>query len=162
MEFPSVNAAAETELHPGFQRIIETIHVKDPEATHDKLLAFLRPREGGRTKRDLDEAPYLYRKAHDLYMTAKAERARWELDNDVVFAAMKERAALDLQREKEGGERRKQITDADITTRIALLFPSEWKHQEQKRRAVKNMEDSMANLVAVFETVCRTMPAVLR
>jgi hypothetical protein len=94
-------------------------------------------------------------------MTAKQERLRWELDNKVVAAAMYERAAIDLQREKASGERSKQITDADIQARCALLYPDEYRHQELRQGSVKRAEESMGNLVELLNSKCRNMATII-
>jgi hypothetical protein len=156
VEFPSANRAREVPLEPQFEWVLEQVFVKDIRGAYQRVIEFVN-RKGGRTKLDVDEANTLLRKAHDLLMTARRERYRWELDNKVVFAACYERAVLDLQREKASGERSKQITDADTENRFALMYPDEWRHQELKKREVKILEESMANLVQVMEQTCRNM-----
>jgi hypothetical protein len=156
VDFPSANAAQEVSLEPQFERVLEYVFVKDIEGTFHRIIEFV-GKKGGRTKQDVDQANVLLRKAHDLHMTAKRERYRWELDNRIVFAACYEKAVLDLQREKDAKTRSKQVTDQDVEERFALMYPSEYKHQELKKREVKILEESMANLVAVMEQCCRNM-----
>lgn len=160
IEFENPHAATEAPFEPGFQRIVETVYCKDTYETYLELVEFLKPKEQ-RTTRDLDNVEFMARKAHDLWMTAKRERTRWEMDNKVIFAAMHERSALDLQREKDSGQRSKQITDADIQARCALNWPDEYRAQELRQRYVKTAEESMANLYAVFELKCRNMATVV-
>ena len=95
VEFPSANAAHEVPFHEGFTRILESVFVKDVEDTFQRIRGFI-DRKGARTRLDVDEANSLLRLAHDLLMTAKRERYRWELDNRVVFAKCYEEAVLDL------------------------------------------------------------------
>ena len=49
---------------------------------------------------------------------------------------MWEEAQRSLQSEKDSGARSKQITDADVKARIAVLHPDQYKDQENRRRAV--------------------------
>lgn len=156
LEFPSANAAREVPFHEGFSRVVEMVFVKDVKETFDEIKEFI-DAKGPRTKRDVDRANSLLRKAHDLYITAKRERYVWESRNKVVFAACYERAVLDLQREKESGARSKQVTDADVENRFATMYPDEYESQDRKKREVKLLEESMANLVEVMGQVCRNL-----
>ena len=161
LDFPSANRASEVPLHEGFARVLEHVFVKDVSGTYEEIAEFI-GRKGARTRADVDAANVLYRKAHDLYMTAKRERHRWELDNKVVFAACYEKAVIDLQREKEAGTRAKQVTDGDVENRFALMYPDEYRHQELKKREVKILEESMENLVKTMEQLVRNLQLTVK
>lgn len=161
VEFPSANAAEEVPFHVGLDRVLESIYVKDVEGTFRRIREFI-DRKGGRTKLDVDEANSLLRSAHDLYMTTKRERHRWELDNRVVFAKCYEKAVLDLQSEKAAGTRAKQVTDGDVENRFALMYPSEYVHQERRKRDLKVLEESMENLVRVMEQLARNLSLTVK
>ncbi len=94
-------------------------------------------------------------------MTAKIEVIGWELDNAVIFAGMRAEATKILQREKEQGVRNKQITDADVTSMCAALYPDEWRAQEVKRAEVEAMVRSMENLNMNWMSRCRSLQAML-
>ena len=156
IDFPSANAAREVPIHEGFARVLESVFVKDVHATFQEVKEFI-DRKGARTRPDVNTANSLLRKAHDLLMTAKRERHRWELDNKVVFAACYEKAVLDIQKEKEAGTRAKQVTDGDVENRFALMYPDEYKHQALKKQEVKLLEYSMENLVEVMTQLARNL-----
>jgi hypothetical protein len=161
VEFPSAQPAVSTDLQLAFERIVESVMVKDVEGTYATLQQQLEIGEDrqdhGRVMASLDRAETNARAAHNLWMTAKVEARRWELDSEVVNAAAREKAMKDLQCEKESGARTKQITDADVKARAALLFPDEVRSQELKRARVRALEASMQNLAEVWASRCRTL-----
>ena len=160
IEFLNANAAREVPFDAGFEGILETVFVKDTRARYDELMAYLKGKES-RSTRDLDDVEYMARKAHDLWMTAKRERERWETRNKIHHAALYERAYEQLQQEKKNKERSKVISNEDVETRWALLYPDEYEAQRNKQRDVKLVEESMGNLYAMFEAKCRNMSVVV-
>ena len=161
LEFPTAQPVATHDLDPGFARIVETLVIEDPWEQYRKLERLLRagPKrtDRGTMLRRLDEAESCARLAHRLYMNAMLERRRWELDNQVISSACREKAKATLQRDKESGEHSKQITDEDVLTRAALLFPDEYRATENKYARVKRMVDSMEHLSRMWESRCRTL-----
>ncbi len=159
--FPSANAATEVPMSSGFERIVETVFIKDVWETYEKLEAKLRigdeRKDYGRVMRELDDAEGNARLAHRLWSTAMVAREEWELRNEVIFAAMKKEAHRQLQDDKDAGHRSKMITDADVTAQVALIYPDEYQHQEVKRKKVKAMEKSMEDLAAKWDSRCRTL-----
>lgn len=146
----SANAAKEVAADPGFQAIVETLWVEDPKSTYDYLEEQLRlgdkRTDRGSVYQQLDDAERNARTAHKLWQSAIVERKRWELENEVVFSAMRAEATRSLQREKDQKVRSKMITDADVDSQCAVLFPDQYKAQEVRRSKMKAMVDSMENL----------------
>jgi hypothetical protein len=165
VEFERANKRAPAPLHEGFEKIVETLFVEKPFEVYQKLEAALKVGddrgEHSALNRSLDNAESNARLAHRLWMTAKVERERWEIENGIIFGAMKHEASKTLQREKDQGLRSKQITDADVETMCAVIFPDEYKAQEVKRKKVKAVEESMANLTEMWISRCRSLNAML-
>jgi hypothetical protein len=161
----SANRAQEGDPSSGFQQIVETVFVNDPKALYDHLEKQLvvgdKRTDHGTVAQHLDEAELNARNAHRLWQSAIVERKRWELDNEVVFSAMRGEATRALQHEKEAGTRAKQITDADVEARIATIYPEEYKAQEIRRVKMKAMVDSMGNLADVWMSRCKSLNALL-
>jgi hypothetical protein len=157
----SANAAKEEGMDVGFQAITERVFVKDPLSEYERLEKAMvigdKRNDYGVVMRCLDEAEGNARMAHRLWQSAIVERKRWELNNEVVFSAMRDEATKTLQHEKQAGTRAKQVTDADVDSRVALLYPDEYKAQEVRRARSKAMVDSMGNLVEVWLSRCRTL-----
>jgi hypothetical protein len=164
-KWESANAAEGAEVSPGFQRIVESVYVDDVKAAYDRLEAELEVGDArtdyGTVMQHLDRAERNARMAHRLWQTAIVEFKRWELDNEVVSSGMRLEATRSLQREKESGLRAKQITDADVESRVADLFPDEWRSQQWQRNRLKGMVASMENLSEVWLSRCRTLNTIL-
>lgn len=154
MLFDSANRPVSVDLEPGFEQIVESIHLDDIKGTYDKLEKALRVGEK-RTNRAvllkrLDESQTYARLAHKLWMNAKAAFTAWELDNEAVWSAMWSEANRALQEEKAQGQRSKQITDADVKAMVASIYPAEYKHQEVKRVRVKGMVSDCEHLTEMW------------
>jgi hypothetical protein len=149
-----------------FERITETVFINNNAFDeYRKLEADLRVGEKrndhGSVNQALDNAESNARMAHKLWMTAKVELEKWELDNAVIFASMRDEVTSTLQAEKEQGKRAKQITDADVENAMALHYGDEWKHHQLRRRKFKLMADSMGNLNELWISRCRSLQAML-
>ncbi len=148
-----------------FQQIIESIQVKNPWESYEKLEAELEigfsRNDHGSINEALDKAETNARRAHHLLSTAKLERARWEIDNDAQWSRIKTEAQAELQREKDVGKRSKMITEGDISVRIATMFPEIWLQSERKRSEMKVLEESMTNLVELWVSRCRSLQTML-
>ncbi len=165
IEFPSANAATESKLSPDFARIVETIFVDKPFEVYQQLEKDLRVGENrsdhGTVNKALDNAEPNARLAHRLWVTSVVERKRWELENAVIFAVMRDNATEMLTREKTQGLRPKQITDADVASALAQLYPDEFRSQEIRRTKVEMMEASMKNMAEVWMRRCSSLSTML-
>jgi hypothetical protein len=165
VEFGNANQSKLKPLSSDFERITESVFLEHPLETYKQLEADLRVgterNDHGSLMKALDNAETNARKAHKLWMTAKLAESTWEMDNALVFAAMRMEANKTLTREKEQGLRPKQITDADVDAMCAALFSAEWAAQEVKRKKVHAMSRSMENLNEMWMSRCRSLNAML-
>lgn len=163
--WPSANRPKEKPLDPRFARITERIFVEDPEGLYKKLEENLRVGEErsdrGILLRALDNAETNARDAHRLWVTAKLEQQRYEITNKIVFAAIREEANRTLQREKDQKLRSKQITEEDIDTMAAQLFPDEYEEQKISRHKAELMVKSMENLSELWLKRCSALEIML-
>lgn len=151
---PPVAAENEVPLSPDFEKIVTKIFVAEPDKVFERLEALLKVGEKrddrGSVLKALDEAEDNARLAFKLWSTAQRERVRWEKDNATVHGAMRLEANKILQTEKNQGLRSKQITDADVESMCASLFPDEWRAQAVRCESVKAMEESIKNLAELW------------
>ena len=156
---------AEVPVAEGFRAIIKTLWVEDVKATYDYLESALTVgdlrTDYGSVMKHLDEAERNARLAHKLWTNAKKEKKRWDLDNEVTFGAMRSEATRSLQREKEQGLRSKMITDADVESRCATMFPDEYRAQELRRYDMHLMVDNLGNLVEEWNSRCKSLQVIL-
>jgi hypothetical protein len=152
--FKSAHArtSKDAELRDDLVQIVETVWVEDMNASWKRIKAALQPigtrrSEHGILAKKLDEARALSYEAHCLYVTAQREFDRWELENEVVNAAMWNEATAKLEQERADKARSKPMTDTDVRSKIMTLHPDEYIAQETKRRAVKLTVTNMSQLV---------------
>lgn len=155
------------ELHPAYARIIKTTFNFDPEKVYDELnekLRFNKPiRDMGylELSEALDEAARLHRDASRLHAHAKVTFAVFEADCEAMGGDMRTQASNQLKAEKEksGG---KQITDGDVTARMASLFPDEYRRQTRMKAEAKASVGDLENLVQVWQMRRREIDTMLR
>lgn len=164
-DFPNANKARDHALRPDLERITEEVFVRDLHAEWKELERGLtvgeKRSEHAHSIAELDKAAHRAYRAHRLYLTARAAREEWELDNEVTFGAMISEATRSLQAEKDSGTRSKQITDADVRARVATLFPDEWRAQERKRRNVELTVKSLERLAELWAGKTRDLQAMV-
>lgn len=165
-EFASAQRKASMKpLRPDLERIVETVWVTDIHEEWIRLKATLQVGEKrsdhGVLHKGLDEARKNSYDAHRLWITAKKEMERWESENELIFAAMWEKAARALQIEKEAGSRNKTITNEDVRARCIVLFPSEYAAQERKRREVKMTVENLQQLSKDCSEKCSDLGTML-
>lgn len=166
LDWGKANRGAEVPVGGKMQRIIDAVFdIPDPMALYEKLEKALRVGENrsemGALAKALDEAEANARLAHRLWVTTKVEHQVWELDNDVVFGAMRGEATAHLQREKDKGLRNKTITDADVAAACSTLYPDEWRAQERRRRKFEGTVKSMENLTECWMSRCRSLQTMV-
>lgn len=164
-QFESANAAKTPMIRSDFGKIVETVFVNDLHETWKKLKDSLtvgeKRSDHGTLQKALDQAEKNAYDAHRLYITAKIEFESWQKDHDVVMGAFWSEASRSIQKEKDEGNRSKQITDADVRMRIATLHPDDWKVLEVKSAKFKATVDSLANLSEQWNSRCRTLQTMM-
>jgi hypothetical protein len=160
-----VSANRGPRISPDVARIVETLYAADAFRDYEELEKNL---EVGEQRGDyatlrehLDKAERRARKAHQLYLGVKLERANYDRDAAVTLAAMRQKAHDELEDEKGAGERKKMITDADVMQRVAEKFPDEWRAQEQAKDKLKGTESSIEHLVKMWDAKCYSLRTLL-
>lgn len=166
LDFPTAQRKATVKaIRPDAQRVIETVFVEDIHKEWKDLEKGLelgeKRSEHAYAQEALDKAAGRAYRAHRLYLTARAALEEWELENEVIFGAMLSEATRSLQKEKEDGIRSKQITDADVKSRVATLFPDEHQAQEKKRRDFAFMVKSLERLAEIWLGKQRDLQALV-
>lgn len=155
------------QLPAAYGRIVKTTFAFDPdkvfEALNDKL-AFDKPlHEMGYLEltAKLDEAARLHRDASRLHAHAKVTLGRFDADCEVMQGDMRAQAVAQLKSEKEakGG---KQITDGDVTARMATIFPDEYRRQESLRAESKATIGHLETMVKVWEMRRRELDTMVK
>ena len=150
-------------LGEGYERIIEHVFTIDSWATYEELQKRLQlpvPAHA-QTKTllfdELDAAETNAKIAHQLFVSAKETVRRFDCDVVVMSVDMRQQASASLQREKDAGQRSKQITDTDVESRMASMFPDEWRQLEMRRSKAKLMVDHMLRLSDAWKERARDL-----
>ncbi len=120
-------------------RLVETsLKFGDAERADLKLL-----------RRALDEQPDNARIAHRLYCNAREAREVFEIDAKIVESSMREDAVHRLQTEKKSGQRTKAITDADVESMMASLYPDQYRDLARRRKRVEMLCKHLEELAEI-------------
>lgn len=153
------------DLGASFVRIRETtFSLADPEGEWTYLrdrLALTDALTPGNLQAALNIAEDCARRAHRLYVVAKADFERFEVECDAVTEAMRSEANRALQAEKDRGERAKAITDADIRGRAAILFPDEWSLMMERKVKAQQMTDHLKRFAELWLQRCFSLGTML-
>lgn len=164
-DFEIANSAKESPLRGDVKRVVESVFVRDIVPVYERLEQELHlgddHSDRGTLQARLAKAAANMREAHRIFVTAKVEREAWETRNGVVYGAMWLEATKALQEEKEAKQRNKQITDGDVKAKAAVIFGDEWHAQETERYRVKQMVDSLQNLVETWTAFHRALEVLL-
>jgi len=158
--------SGKADLPPTYARIIKTTFAFDADvvfATLDSALTLPKPAyEMGYTELSecLDDAARHHRDASRLFAHAKVTLAEFDADCEVMRGDMRTQAVAQLKAEKEekGG---KQITDGDVTTRMAALFPDEYRRQESLKAKAKATVGHLETMVKGWELRRRELGIML-
>lgn len=148
-----------------FEAVIETVYTievrKDYEDLEKSLMIGEQRGDYGTLLRALDEAETKARRAHRLWLGSKLEQKNWELDAEVVDAQMRHKAVQDLEGEKALGERKKMITEADVSGKIHELFPEEYRARARTRLKIEGTVKHMERLAELWLIRCRTLATMI-
>lgn len=155
------------DLPSAYGRIVRTTFAFDPDKVFDELndkLKFKKPlRDMGYIDlaEALDDAARAHVDASRLHAHSKVTLAEFDADCEAMRGDMRAQATAQLKAEKEekGG---KQITDSDVTARMATLFPDEYRRQERLKAQAKATIGHLETLVKVWELRRRELDTMLR
>src|ERR1700690_3786490 len=150
---------------PGVARVVHKIHAIDPEVEYDALLKHLDPdptrMEYSAAYAYADAAESKARKALQLMAVARVEQKAFEFHRAKMESAMRKEGMVELQAEKDGGVRSKQITDADVRARMVENYSDEMESLERRGQQVTNAVDVTTDLAKLAATRCKTAQTML-
>lgn len=152
-------------LPPAWMKIQErTFALEDPEAEYHELESDLRLSDAltpGNLQEALNKAEDNARRAHKLYIVARVEYERFDLETMPIIEAMRDAASRDIQGEKDRKERSKAITEADIKGRASVLFPDEWAIAMERKSKAEGMMDSLKSFAELWRQRCFSLSSML-
>ena len=161
----STSSTAPPSRRADFDQIVESVYRLDIRAEYDSLERELvvRDNEGdrGTLRSYLNRAEDNARRAHRLYLAAKIEAERTELDEQPLIGAMRREANDRLQREKDAGKRSKAITDADVSTLAASMYPNDWPKIHERIAKAKGTAEHLERFADLWRSRCGTARSLL-
>lgn len=155
-------------LAPAYDRIVTRMIPEDPEGDYDELERALRLRtspahraEAAEIQDALDGAQHNAWRAHKLHIGARLAHELCEADAKIKLAPMRDGAVAALQVEKTTGARSKQITDADVESKMAEMWPDEWRAIALDRLRSRKAVDKFEEFAKLWGTRAQTLQAEL-
>lgn len=152
-------------IEPGVQKIIDNVFQVDYEATwkvlHENLMLGQGRTDHGTVTSYLDHAEDNARKAHQLFVNMKLDYERFKIEHQVVWAGLYDEAHAQLQAEKTEGKRTKQITDGDVSFKMAELHPDEFKAYEIDKKKFELAVAHAENFAERWNSRARDLNTIL-
>lgn len=149
------------EMGRSFGRIVERVFdLPDPMAEYDELEAALRESQPSPVAA-LENAEDNARRAHRLYVCARAEAERFNIEASVIEASMRSEALAALSRDKLGGAHNKTITEADINARVSTMFPDEYLDLADRKIKSRKMVEHLEAFAKLWATRCYSLSTIV-
>lgn len=153
------------ELDMTFSRIRESVFtLHDPEGEYKHLEESISLREAltpVALMTALNAAEDNARRAHKLYVVARADYERFERECEPVIESMRDAANRELQDEKDKKLRSKAITDADVRGRAAIMYPDEWAAIDARRIKANGMLEHLKAMAELWKNRCYSLNGML-
>jgi hypothetical protein len=153
------------EMKLSFTRIVESVFtLHDPNGEYKHLEESISLREAltpNALMTALNDAEDNARRAHKLYVVARADYERFERECEPIVESMRDASNRELQSEKDAKLRSKAITDADVRGRAATMFPDEWKRIDARRIKADGMLEHLKALAELWKNRCYSLNGML-
>lgn len=163
--FDEFVGSAPPRLSDDFEKIVERVFDVDVLPTYERLereLVIGEDRSDYNTlRKHLDRAEDNARLAHKLYISARVEQEKYDLDMKPIRAAMMEAANRELQREKADGQRSKAISKDDLEGYCVRHYADEWRTQELKSIKLRKTTEHMEQLASIWKGRCSRVETLL-
>ena len=110
-----------------------------------------------RLKRAANGQERLAERAHQLYIVAKVEVSAYMRETESTYGAIRDAATQELEKQKANKSRTKMITEADVLTTAAQLYPDEWSDICTRRERAEAMLAQLQNLAGLARSRCYTV-----
>jgi hypothetical protein len=115
----------------------------------------------GVISRAANQSEDMARRAYLLYIVGKVEYESYMRRTEGLVAVLRDGATVELEKEKASGVRTKQITDADVISKIAAKYGDEWEDIQLRRARAKGMLGYLEILSDLSKKRCFTVARML-
>lgn len=165
--FGSVNASRDKlprapAFKPVFNRLIGDLFSDgyDPWLEYQAVKSSLKIEGGlspGAVQSAAERQESMAERALRLYVVAQHEVAAYTHGGDALIGAMKEHSLLELELDKAKGARTKQITDGDVASHAAVMYPDQWREVNDRREKGKLLLKYVEGLSVLAATRAATL-----
>lgn len=152
-------------ISPDYERIVERVYsvnaLEDYEDIEKSLHVGEQRGDRATLLKALDEAETKSRIAHRLFLGARLEKVRYEVDADAVMGAIRQKATDLLEDEKADGTRKKAITEADVTSKMVELHRDEVLHQRERKEKISGTVLHLEKLADLWQSRCRSLATMI-
>lgn len=149
------------EIQPGYRRIVVRVFdLPDPDAEYEALEVALRESQPSPVAA-LEIAEDNARRAHRLYVCARAAAEQFNIDASMIEAAMRTEALAAIAHDKASGHHNKTITEADITARIAVMFHDEYRDLQDRRIKSRKMVEHLEAFAQLWRSRCYSLSIIV-
>ena len=162
---PEKKTIAAPPIPRAVEQIIESVFRVDYEAEwkrlHENLVVGEERGDSGTVTRSLDFAEDNARSAHKLWVNMKLEYERYKTEREVIWGTMRAEATAALQAEKDQGSRDKRLTEADVTAKIAEMYPDEFRDVEIRKKKFELAVEHAGAFSDLWSSKCRSLQTML-
>lgn len=147
----------------GFDRIVHSVFKIDPFADYAIVESALDPK-GTDVQvliEALDHAETAARTAHRLLVNAQLAYEQAKNEVAVSESALRERARATLEEQKEKGERKKAITNDDVESEMARLFPLDTAANRARLMKARGTVEHLERLADLAKSRIRTLDTLV-
>lgn len=147
------------------QNIIESVFTIDYDKVwkilHENLVVGEGRTDHATVNAHLDRAENNARQANQLWANMSSDYERYKIDCKIVQAGMYNEAYKELQDEKESGHRNKTITDGDVESKMAELYPDEYRTVSMEKIRYEKSVEHAKDLAAQWTSKCKSLNTML-
>lgn len=149
------------ELSPGYRRIVVRVFdLPDPDKEYEELEVALREAQPSPVVA-LEMAEDNARRAHRLYVCARAAAEQFNIEASMIEAAMRADALAAITRDKASGHHNKAITEADVTGRMATMFHDEFIDLADRRIKSRKMVEHLEAFAQLWRSRCYSLSTIV-
>lgn len=154
---------ADPTMGPGFDRVVSKLFDDpkfDVEKTFDEIEKWLDKTDllaPGALRDAVLRGENYARLAFKLHVIAKVKLRGYEVELDSVMGKLRDDAYKELQKQKELGQRSKQITDGDIEGQVAIMNTDQYERHSKNKERSKRMVEYLEALTGLCRTRCYTL-----
>ena len=158
-----VSATAKVPEKGELQRMVSVAfnNREDISKVYHDAREWLKPTEVGEVGHRLNVGESLLHELTRAALSAKLQRSEWEIENTIVFGAMRVDATERLTSERATQTKAKAITEKDVEAKCLALYPDAYKQQEMERERVQRAVELLDSMLDHVSSRIKTLQGMM-